>query len=113
MNNWISVKERLPENEQRILTCFFDKSVEFYQMDLLTYYKKGTVMDNRADRDPSHSAKEKLFNTLYNKDFEIVAQEDGFYIAEWDEEGDIAYRKHGDFITHWMLLPEGPDREEE
>jgi hypothetical protein len=110
--NWVSVKERLPESEQRILTYWWDKPFEIHQISLLTYYKKGTVIDTKTDRDDSHSLREKLFNVLYNKDYEIVAQEDGFYISEWDENGDVAYRKHGDFITHWMPLPEPPKEEE-
>ena len=109
--NWISVKERLPENEQKVLTCYYDTSLEEYQISLLEYYKKGTVMSYKTDRDFTKSARERLFNMLYNKEFEIVAQEDGFYICEFDENGDTVYRKHADCITHWMPLPEPPQEE--
>ncbi|SHI44426.1 DUF551 domain-containing protein [Parasporobacterium paucivorans] len=111
MSKWISVKERLPEDEQSILTCYYDECLEDFQVGLLAYYKAGTVIDNRVDRHPGHSKSERVFNTLFNKEYEIIAPEDGFYIGEWDIDGDSVYRKHKDCITHWMPLPEGPSKE--
>jgi|BioPla2DNA2_1021312.scaffolds.fasta_scaffold118924_2 hypothetical protein len=108
MNNWISAKDKLPENEQEVLTYYYDKPFDIHQIDLLTYYTKGTVIDTKIDRDMSKTKAERLLNTLFNKDFEIKAKEDGFYICEYDENGDTYYRKHADCITHWMPLPEPP-----
>ena len=40
----------------------------------------------------------------------IIAEEDGFYMVEPDQNGDVAYRKHADVITHWQPLV-GPSQE--
>ena len=114
MDEWIRVADRLPQNLEEVLTCYYDEWLEDYQIDLLFYYKKGAVIDTKIDRDPTHTDEEKLLNMLFNPDYNIVAPEDGFYISEWDENGDSSYRKHGNVITHWRYLPEPPqDREEE
>jgi hypothetical protein len=110
--NWISVKDKLPESGQEVLTYFYDEPYEIHQICMLTYYKKGAVIDTKMDRDDTHTASEKLFNVLYNKDYDIIAPEDGFYISEWGESGDSCYRKHADIITHWQALPEPPFKED-
>lgn len=113
MNKWIEVKDRLPKNEQETLTYYYDEPFGLDQINLLTYYTKGSVIDTKTDRDPNHTYEEKLYNVLYNKDYDIIAPEDGFYISEWDEKGDPSYRKHEDCITHWMPLPAPPYKEAE
>jgi hypothetical protein len=108
LDKWISVHDELPESGQRVLTYYYDNSFELHQIDLLEYHEKGSVMGTKSDRDPNHTTKERLFNTLFNNDYDIVAPEDGFYISEYDENGDVCYRKHKDCITHWQLLPQPP-----
>ena len=61
-------------------------------------------MGIKTDKNKTHMLR-RLYNFLYNKDYEIVAKEDGFYIGEWDEEGDICFRRHSDCNTHWHSLP--------
>ena len=109
MNDWIKATDRLPEDKAEILTCYWDQPSERWDIGILTYYKKGTEMDRKIDRNPNHSAKQRLINTLFNQDYAIIATEDGFYISELGEDGDTQYRKHNDCITHWMHLPEGPE----
>lgn len=108
-NGWISIKDNLPNDKQQVLTYYYDKPYDLHQIDMLTYYKKGTLMGIKTDKNKTHMLKERLYNFLYNKDYEIVAKEDGFYISEWDEEGDICFRRHSDCITHWHPLPEPPN----
>ena len=113
MSEWIRVADRLPQNAEEVLACYYDESLEDYQIILLTYYKRGAVIDTRMDRDPNHTDGEKLLNVLFNPAYRIVAPADGFYISEWGYNGDSSYRKHKDCITHWRNLPAPPHGREE
>ena len=106
---WISVNDKLPESGQEVLTYFYDKVSERDEISILTYFKEGTVMYRRIDRDPRKTKAQRFMSTLYNEDLDVKAKEDGFYEYEWDAKGDTCNRKIGDFITHWMELPEGPE----
>lgn len=104
-NKWISIKDRLPESGQEVLVYWYDEPFEVHQMYILTYFKKGCVIDtfiNRAEKSPE----KRLLDTLFNPENEIKAPEDGFYIYDGD------WRKHAYIITHWMPLPGFPKKEE-
>ena len=111
MEKWISVKDKLPESGQEVLTCYYDDASERHEIGILTYFKMGDVMYTEIDRktDPKKNLKTWLNNILYNADFQIKAGEDGFYIYEWNEVGDTCCRKHAEIITHWHPLPDPPE----
>jgi hypothetical protein len=97
---WVSVKERLPESSEEVL-------VYSDVFDLLTYFKKGAVMDyaiNISILNPEI----KLLDSIFNKENEIKALEDGFYIYD-NVTGECGWRKHANNITHWAKMPEPPE----
>ncbi len=105
--NWISVKESLPESGQEVLVYYFDKGFDIHQICIVTYFKKGDVMDTAIPN--KHDIPEKnLLDALFNKDNEIKAPEEGFYIYDYTDKHNIGFRKHADLITHWQPLPEPP-----
>lgn len=99
---WIKVQDATPENAQEVLTYYFDEGYDIHQFGVLEYYTKGTVIDTKICRDGS-SVVERLMKTMFEAE-EIIAEEDGFYIVDHDQNGDIAYRRHADIITHWQPL---------
>jgi hypothetical protein len=103
-NKWIGVKDRLPESGQEVLVYWYDKPYEVHQIHMLSYFKKGDVIDNIIDY-REKSPQKRLLDTLFNPNNEIKAPEDGFYIYDGN------WRKHADIITHWMPLPEFPEQE--
>lgn len=105
---WINVKEQLPENEQEILTYYYDHVSERDQISLLTYFEKDAVMYSRIDRNQELSKAKRMLNTIFDKSLEVKAEQEGFYIFEWDNKGDTTCRRHADIITHWQALPEPP-----
>ena len=79
---WIKVEDRLPESGQEILTYYYDVVSERDQIDLLTYFKKDDTMYTKIDRDPDKTKIQRIISTVFNKDLEVKAPEDGFYIYE-------------------------------
>jgi hypothetical protein len=105
---WVKVNGNLPESGQEVLTYYYNGASERDQIDILQYFKKGDVLYTKIDRDPQKPKAKRFLNTLFNKDLEVIAEEDGFYIYEWNEVGDTDCRKHANIITHWKALPEPP-----
>ena len=105
---WISVEEKLPRNEQDVITYFYDEVSERDEVNYLTYFRKGDVMHTKIDRDINKTKLQRFMSTMLNRDLEVIAPGDGFYIFEWGENGDTQARKHKDCITHWMPLPKAP-----
>ena len=115
-NGWINVKDNLPQSGQEVLIYYFDKGYDIHQIYIVTYFKKDAIMDtviNNAYDTPE----EKLLDVLFNKENEIKAPEDGFYIYDSAEDRfyiydsvneKSRYRKHANVITHWQPLPEPP-----
>lgn len=111
MNKWISVKDKLPEDGQEVLTYYYDTVAERDMVLLLNYFEKDAVMYTKIDRDSRKTKAQRMLNTVFNSELEVRAREDGFHIFEWDERGDTCCRKHADIITHWMPLPAPPEVE--
>lgn len=105
---WIRLKDATPENGQKVLTYYFDEGDDKDEFSVLGYYKKGTVISTKICRE-GNSPEERLLKTMFDGE-KIIAEEDGFYMVEPDQNGDIAYRKHADVITHWQPLV-GPSQE--
>ena len=107
-NEWIKVNDKLPDEGIEVLTCYWLEASKRLEIGTMTWYKKGTEMDRKFDRDMTHSLFERLRNTLYSEKYAVLAPEDGFYMLEWGPDGDNERRKHKGCITHWRPFPDGP-----
>lgn len=105
---WISVDERLPEPEQRVLLLTEEKVTRYAKWRGVTcgFYEDGNVWSEDSKASWDHCM-------LVDYDEE----RDDFRVPEgWIEEG-IAERDDyncaviSDRITHWMPLPEAPEEE--
>ena len=105
--NWISVKDKLPADTQEILTYYYHAPFDTHEIEIMTYFKRGTLMDTIVTRGHDDWRK-NLLDTLFNKENEVKAPEDGFYMYENLTDEISSYRKHADIITHWMPLPKPP-----
>jgi hypothetical protein len=104
MNQWISVQDKQPKSGEDVLVYWWDEPYEIHQIHLLTYWRKGDVMDE------SYEELKKLAEVGLTSGEEewLLAPEDGFYIYEGNKER--PWRKHADLITHWMPLPNPPNK---
>lgn len=98
---WISVKDRLPENETRVLICANRKTHkgEIKQVRALAMYEDGTM-----HTDDSGFSWE-------DHDFEHDNETDDYVIPEGWWEQSMYCEEFGavdDFVTHWMPLPDVP-----
>lgn len=98
-NDWISVKDRLPGNEEKVLICAERKCEDTGIKQIITtaMYEDGKMY-----------ASESKF--LWNEDdFEYDEEKDDYIISEgwWEQNiySDTFYAVD-DFVTHWMPLPE-------
>lgn len=105
-NQWINVKDRLPENEVDVLICAQRR-----------YYKGGTipVVSTAFYTDGKMNTEESGYNwDLGNVDMEYDEEVDAYIVPEgWWES--VRYGEEfsavDDFVTHWMPLPEKPKGE--
>ena len=103
MNNWISVKDRLPDAEQEVLILTENGVIT------TAMYEDGTV-----------STEDSCWN-WYDVDFDYDEENDKYLICEgWWEyrhyNQDDVYNNcvdDDDKVTHWMPLPEPPKEVEE
>lgn len=103
MSEWISVKERLPENERDVFICVTRKHYlppEKY----IRFVMKAFYTDGKHNTEQS--------NYMWdNCDFEYDEKEDAYIIPEgWWELVDYTeeFFVVDDFVTHWLPLPEIP-----
>ena len=106
VQEWISVNDRLPENEVDVLICAQRR-----------YYKGGTipVVSTAFYTDGKMNTEESGYNwDLGNVDMEYDEEVDAYIVPEgWWES--VRYGEEfsavDDFVTHWMPLPHPPKGE--
>lgn len=100
-SNWISVADRLPESGVHVLLCCEIRSAG-------VVYKRYVCDGYYAKR-----YTEQTWNNSGDIDCEYREEDDEYYLLEgwyeviknWDDYNSIVI---GDFVTHWMPLPELP-----
>lgn len=106
---WIPITEGPPESGQRILVYWYVESLDLHQIELLTYYKKGDILENEAPPLKGGTTLNFLKDFLYGTRGHKECEEDGFYIYDCIDKTLLnSWRKHADCITHWMPLPKPP-----
>ena len=101
MNNWISVKDRLPEGEKEVLIV-----------------TENGVITTAMYEDGKMSTDDSAWN-WYDMDFDYDDENDKYIICEgwWEYRhytyGDVYNNCVDDKVTHWMPLPEPPKEVEE
>lgn len=104
MDNWISVSERLPKNEQDVLVCVkrkhYAKPDEYIRFVSKAFYTDG-----------KHNTEHTCYCwDAYNLDYDEKA--DAYIISEgWWESVDYneEFGMIDDYVTHWMPLPDLPE----
>lgn len=108
VQKWISVKDRLPENEQDVIICaerrHYSNPNRFIRIVAKAFYTDGK-------HDTEHTA--YVWNNDYI-DMEYDDENDAFLIPEgwWESiEYGEEFSAVSDFATHWMPIPEPPKEE--
>lgn len=104
---WISVKEKLPEPEARVLVCAEAKCGEkvLHRHIVAAMYEDGTVW-----RDESSWSFGDIACGTYDDEHDDWKISEGWWeytIYNYDE----GCYPIDDFVTHWMRLPEPPKEE--
>lgn len=97
MNGWISANERLPDSGENVLLfCEVRPTAN-------TYTCKGFY----AQKHRVEGAVNDELGNDYCEDDDTYYLPEGYYeaIHNWDDYGGVAI---GDFVTHWMPLPQPP-----
>lgn len=108
VQKWISVKDRLPENEQDVIICaerrHYSNPNRFIRIVAKAFYTDGK-------HDTEHTA--YVWDNDYI-DMEYDDENDAFLIPEgwWESiEYGEEFSAVSDFVTHWMPIPEPPKEE--
>ena len=98
---WISVKDRLPEPEQLVLVQCVTKPSSFKYQCLAFYVPKKWL------REASNFSWDYECCDEYDEEIDDYYVNEGWYerIYNWDDYNAVGI---GDFVTHWMPLPEPP-----
>lgn len=110
MSKWISVKDRLPEPETEVLILamrYSGYTKLIYNIITTAIYEDGSISTDDSGW------------SWYECDFDYDEEKDQYIISEgwWEyrhyNPEDVANNFVEDTVTHWMPLPEPPNKESE
>lgn len=110
MAEWISVEDRLPENEQDVIICVERR----YYSDpnrLARIIVKAFYTDGKHDTEHSaYSWDSDYMDMEYNEENDAYLIPEGWWESvEYGEE----FSAVSDYVTNWMPLPELPEGEKD
>lgn len=104
MSEWISVKDKLPENEEIVLICAEVRSVgqKPFCVVALAFHTDGKTNTEES----AYSWNFGNYDVEYDEDSEAcIVPEDWWESVRYSEE----FVNVSDFVTHWMPLPDVPE----
>lgn len=88
ITEWFKVSDKMPEDGAEVLTGYWVEDLGYWQIEIMQFFKKGTRIGERLDTDPGHSMLKRIANAIFNRYYEILAPEDGFYYLSYDNLND-------------------------
>lgn len=99
MNNWIEIKDRLPEAEKRVLG-FYTNACNMPRIDIVQYIPAKTVLASDFLSEDAEGCSE------YDEEIDEYYVVEGWWESSWESETNWKITEE---ITHWMALPEIPN----